>query len=43
MRNPKAIPEWLDGIPVMKVTETGTKTIPTPRPRATSPGRMPVA
>ena len=43
IRNPEATPACEAGMPAIEVTETGTKTMPTPSPRADSPGRMSVA
>ena len=43
IRKPEATPAWEAGMPAIEVTETGTKTMPTPRPSATRPGRMSVA
>ncbi len=43
IRNPEATPAWEDGMPAIEVTDTGTKTMPMPSPRAKSQGRMSLA
>ena len=43
IRKPEAMPACCGGMPAMAVTDTGTKTMPTPRPMVAMPGRMSVA